>query len=111
MTALASFSEGNTVNLVSKAALLSPIASLGHITSSIASAASYLFVDEVFYQHDYSLFQLHTTRAFVEASSYPLGFNSMKINDFLIIFSHSYDGAICVQILLLAGVAEFNAYR
>lgn len=47
MTALASFSEGNTVSLVSKAALLSPIASLGHITSSVASAASYLFVDEV----------------------------------------------------------------
>lgn len=47
MTALASFSEGDTVNLVSKAALMSPIASLGHITSSIASAASFLFVDEV----------------------------------------------------------------
>lgn len=47
MTALASFSEGNTVNLVSKAALLSPIGSLGHITSAIASAASFLFVDEI----------------------------------------------------------------
>lgn len=49
MTALATFSEGPTVNLVSKAALLSPISSLGHITSSIVSAASYLFVDEVIY--------------------------------------------------------------
>jgi len=48
MTALASFSEGNTVNLVSKAAFLCPIGSLGHITSAIASAASFLFVDEVF---------------------------------------------------------------
>ncbi|KAG0559348.1 hypothetical protein KC19_10G098600 [Ceratodon purpureus] len=47
MTALATFSEGPTVNLVSKAALLSPIASLGHISSPIASAASYLFVDEI----------------------------------------------------------------
>jgi lysosomal acid lipase/cholesteryl ester hydrolase len=47
MTALASFSEGNTANLVSKAALMSPIASLGHITSSVASAASFLFVDEI----------------------------------------------------------------
>jgi hypothetical protein len=49
MTALATFSKGPTVNLVSKAALLSPIGSLGHISSPIASVASFLFVDEVIY--------------------------------------------------------------
>lgn len=47
MSALATFSKGPTVNLVSKAALLSPIGSLKHISSPIASAASFLFVDQI----------------------------------------------------------------
>jgi hypothetical protein len=47
MTALAAFSQGTTVNLVAKAALLSPIGSLSHITSALTIAAAWLFVDEV----------------------------------------------------------------
>lgn len=47
MTALAAFSQGTTVNLVAKAALLSPIGSLSHITSALTTAAAWLFVDEV----------------------------------------------------------------
>nr|XP_024361970.1 triacylglycerol lipase 1-like isoform X2 [Physcomitrium patens]XP_024361972.1 triacylglycerol lipase 1-like isoform X2 [Physcomitrium patens]XP_024361973.1 triacylglycerol lipase 1-like isoform X2 [Physcomitrium patens]XP_024361974.1 triacylglycerol lipase 1-like isoform X2 [Physcomitrium patens]XP_024361975.1 triacylglycerol lipase 1-like isoform X2 [Physcomitrium patens]PNR29753.1 hypothetical protein PHYPA_028447 [Physcomitrium patens] len=47
MTALASLSEGSITALISKAALLSPIGSLKYITSPFASAASYLFVDEI----------------------------------------------------------------
>ena len=47
MTALAAFSQGGTVNLVAKVALLSPIGSLNHVSSPLVTAASWLFVDEV----------------------------------------------------------------
>jgi len=47
MTAFAAFSQGPLVNLVAKAAMLSPVSHLNHITSAVALAASYLYADQV----------------------------------------------------------------
>jgi len=47
MTAFAAFSQGPLVNLVAKAAMLSPVSHVNHITSAVALAASYLYADQV----------------------------------------------------------------
>jgi lysosomal acid lipase/cholesteryl ester hydrolase len=47
MTAFAAFSQGPLVNLVAKAAMLSPVSHVNHITSPVALAACYMFADQV----------------------------------------------------------------
>jgi lysosomal acid lipase/cholesteryl ester hydrolase len=47
MTAFAAFSQGPLVNLVAKAAMLSPVSHVNHITSAVALAASYLYADQI----------------------------------------------------------------
>ncbi|KAI5067872.1 hypothetical protein GOP47_0017005 [Adiantum capillus-veneris] len=47
MTAFAAFSQSDVADLVKKAAMLSPIAYLNHVTSPVASIVSWLFLDKV----------------------------------------------------------------
>ncbi len=47
MTAFAAFSQGPLVNLVAKAAMLSPVSHVNHITSPVALAACWMFADQV----------------------------------------------------------------
>lgn len=47
LTALAGFSEGNQVDKVKSAALLSPIAYVSHITTALGNLAAKAFVGEV----------------------------------------------------------------
>ncbi len=47
MTAFAAFSQGPLVNLVAKAAMLSPVSRVNHITSPVALAACWMFADQV----------------------------------------------------------------
>ncbi|MCH88328.1 triacylglycerol lipase 2-like, partial [Trifolium medium] len=48
LTALAAFSEGNQVDKVKSAALLSPIAYVSHITTALGNLASKAFVGEAY---------------------------------------------------------------
>lgn len=47
MTAFAAFSQRDVASLVKKAAMLSPIAYLNHVSSPVASVVSWLFMDKV----------------------------------------------------------------
>jgi pimeloyl-ACP methyl ester carboxylesterase len=50
MTAFAAFSQGPLVNLVAKAAMLSPVSHVNHITSPVALAACWMFADQICWQ-------------------------------------------------------------
>lgn len=47
MTAFAAFTQKDVASLVKKAAMLSPIAYLNHVSSPVASVVSWLFLDKV----------------------------------------------------------------
>lgn len=47
MTAFAAFTQRDVANLVKKAAMLSPIAYLNHVSSPVASVVSWLFLDKL----------------------------------------------------------------
>ncbi|MCO5608101.1 hypothetical protein L7F22_062307 [Adiantum nelumboides] len=47
MTAFAAFTQNEVAGLIKKAAMLSPIAYLNHVTSPVASIVSWLFLDKV----------------------------------------------------------------
>lgn len=47
MTAFAAFTQSDVAGLVKKAAMLSPIAYLNHVTSPVASIVSWLFLDKL----------------------------------------------------------------